>query len=307
MNLITDYELKDIMINCPDEVPKLAVLSKQFHNIVYDDPVMRGLYKCGLSRKMSLKEMISYCTIPVLIRGVPIDRPVLVFDDKQLHPTDTQFIPFISYGVVYAIMTNNLPYLNFLIANKCEFDINHFYVAISADNLTMALYLIKECKFIDIMSEFPLDVIRLCLKSPKVLKYILELPNTQKILQSHDTKRSFFDDPILRLIAFGNIECVKILSHYCDLTKCSDIFRGIPQIDEFIANVKYAHCIGIEFAPDEFDHANEFRVEYSHPYDNVETLSYLLSINYKINDTRIKRWMNKPKCRELLLKMKITQ
>jgi hypothetical protein len=227
----------------------------------------------------------------------------------------------IRYAVIYAILENNIAYLEYL--QKIEYEHNGDYLFSEGKNcikdffgchselfIFIALFTNNShiiSKFYDIQSKnFLAHMARVSCYQIDSLKYVLSLFDTPYVTHkpyNYDVIDIYSDSQIncddcnilvnyIDVIAYGTVECASLIYNMLPKNYLNKMFRSYDNTDEILNNIKLVRSWGYIFSPDEFDTASRL--------DNVKTLKYLISINYLLTDTRLDTWKKNPKCKEYL-------
>lgn len=318
MNTLDSYVLNDILLWCPDSITQLGMTNKYYYDFVMSDDVLKGLYKYPPSETSYIKDIFEHFEIKnyeKLCFEIAAATPYFI-------PIEEIYFRKIRYAEIYAITSNNTGYLEYLQTIGCGFcdvykkneSIWKDVISYNNDELTIFMYtqialfinnwqIVK--KFYKLINDndykrahlaFYLTYEQKIAHMVRVSRYHID--SLKYALSKIDFQIDFDDFNMLNnyfnVITYGSVDCATLIYHMIPKQYLNGILHDslYEDCDEILENIKNLHDIGYIFANDEFDSVLT--------HDNVETLKYLISINYHITGDRLEKWKKNPKCKEYL-------
>jgi hypothetical protein len=223
-------------------------------------------------------------TTPDKVGTTPIrepERAITIDNIDFLKPID---IP-VRESEIYAIMTNNVDYLSYLVNMGYEFNDVHVYIALANNKSHIVKQFYKTSNMLMLAK-----MAHASFKSPNSLKYVLSISDCKQIFDSISLVCYYYNT-----LTFGHIECVKMIYDILPKRYITNVFKQVWNTDELLDNIKYLHDQGYVLTADEFKMASS-----NNENENIETLKYLMSIGIEFTDEQLSEWKKHPKCADFL-------
>lgn len=286
MNTLDKYTQIEILLCEPEIVKYIGLLNKYYFELIKTNNVLRGCYISPPSRTMPLSKLKRYCDRPKLIEDFV--KSTYKYSQQELfHPLD---IP-VRESEIYAIMTNNIDYLSYLVNLGYIFNDTHVYIAL-ANNKSHIVKQFYKTNDVSMLAK----MVYASVKCPDSLRYVLSLSNVAEIYNmptinnAHNLRAHYY-----HILTFGHIECVKQIVNVVPKIFWNNIYFGVWYTDALLENIKYLHEQGYVLTADEFKMASS-----NNEHENIETLKYLLSIGIEFTDEQLSEWKKHPMCAEFL-------